>query len=268
MMGHRHALATVLLGLALGLGGCGSSGGGGGGGSRSLRPLVEAPAAEVARAQPAAGTSAELDFFDVLESRRLVCHDDVLHAALLVGNGHSESTPTARLALAKRLGYIAPDFDRPPLEAATAGELARLALRLTDGESASRMNQEQSLTRLAARGVVPMTVRPYQGVTGAQLISVMAGVRAEIASRPLARVTLADAPAAAAAAIEPGLAPAPVAATPESSAVASADEAGGRPTGGGRGEPLPESARDPALEEPRRASEPTWTPGRPLKRPE
>jgi hypothetical protein len=126
------------------------------------------------------------------------------------------------------------------------------------------MNQEQSLTRLAARGVVPMTVKPYQGVTGAQLISVMAGVRAEIASRPLVRATLADAPIAAA--IEPGSTPAPVTATPMSSAVASADEAGGQPTGVGRGEPLPETARDPALEEPRPASEPTWIPGRPLKR--
>lgn len=265
MMDHRHALAMVLVGLALGFGGCGS-GGSAGSGSRSLRPLVEAPAAELARAEPTAGTSAELDFFDTLETRRLVCHDDVLHAALLVGNGHSEATPMTRMALARRLGYLAPDFDRPPLEAATAGELARLALRLTDGESASRVNQEQSLMRLAARGIVPMSVKPYQGVTGAQLISVMAGVRAEIANRPLARVALADEPAASPS--EPVAQPAPVTATPASSAVASVDEAGGRPSGGGRGEPLPESARDPALEEPRPASEPTWTPGRPLKRPE
>lgn len=265
MLRHRYALAMVLLGLALCLSGCGS-GGGASGGSRSLRPLVEAPAAEVARAQPAAGSSAELDFFDALESRRLVCHDDVLHAALLVGNGHSEPTPPLRLTLARRLGYVAADFNRPPLEAATAGELARLALRLTDGEAASRMNQEQSLMRLAALGWVPTSVKPYQGVTGAQLISVMAGVRAEIASRPLARVSLADVPPAAA--IEAGSAPASAAATSGSSAVASADEAGGRPTGAGRGEPLPESARNPALEEPRPSSEPMWTPGRPLKRPE
>lgn len=267
MICKQQALATFMLGLALGLGGCGT-GGGAAGGSRSLRPLVEASAVDVAQAQPVAGTSANLDFFDTLESRRLVCHDDVLHAALLVGNGHSEPTPTARLALARRVGYVAPDFNRPPLEAATAGELARLALRLTEGESAARTNQEQALMRLASRGMVPMSVKPYQGVTGAQLISVMSGVRGEIGNRPMARVALADEPVPAIAEVVPAVTPpAPQTLPTGSSAVASADEEGAT-SGGGRAEPLPESARDPSLEEPKPVNDPKWVPGRPLKRPE
>lgn len=267
MIGIQRGAAVVLGGVLLVAGGCASEGG-----SMSLRPLVESSAAELPSAQPTGAAS--LDFFDTLESRRLVCHDDVLHAALLVGNGHSEPTPAARMALARRLGYVPQEFSRPAREAATAGELARLAVHLSDGDDVSGLTQDAALSRLTARGAIPVSVKAYQGVTGAQLLSVMSVVRLANQDRPMARVMLGDGAAGSSVA---AAAPVPVAPSPRSSAVASAADAGagevggaGVAGGGGPAEPLPDSARDPALEQPTAApaNDPTWVPGRPLKRPE
>ena len=55
-----------------------------------------------------------------------------------------------------------------------AASLMRSMMRAT---SPAPLSQEQSIARLAQWGLIPARVKPYQGITGAQLVTVLAGVR-------------------------------------------------------------------------------------------
>jgi hypothetical protein len=189
-------------------------------------------------------------------------------------------------------------FDRPAHEAATIGEVARIMLRITDGPgSTSRLTQEQAVLRLAGRGLMPAGARPYQGLTGAQLLTVLGGVRTAMGDRARPHVQLSadarpPAPAPPAAAQPPAPQGASPTAEPGASAMASAE--GGSPA---RAEPLPPGATDASIERapqppspsapqggqanvaevrhaeplppppPRPAKPRVWVPGKPLRKP-
>ncbi len=213
------------------------------------RPVLETSAVE---ASAASGADSDLDFFDSLESARLVCHDDVLNAALLLGNGESGPTYADRVMLARRLGYVESGFDRPAREAATLGEVAKVFVRVSDGAAAGdRLSQEQAMTRMAARGLMPADAKPYQGMTGAQLLTVMSGVRTAMGERERPHVRLAAAAAVEAAPATPLAAATPspmespgvATTTSDASTVASADG-----SVGAKAEPLPPAATDFSIE--------------------
>jgi hypothetical protein len=228
--------AAIVLVVAAAVGGCGKS-------ATSKRPLLASSATEAATLGTADEGSSELDFFDALATRNLVCHDDVLHGALLLGNGESAATYPDRVALAKQLGYVDLSFSRPALEASTLGEVAKVMLRVSEGSAmAGRYNQEQAMLRLAGRGLMPVQAQPYQGMTGAQFVTVLAGVRESMDDRPRPRIRLVNAESIppAVPASEP-----PAATLSDSSAIASAD--GGA---GAAGEPIPASALDRSIEKP------------------
>jgi hypothetical protein len=118
--------------------------------------------------------ASQLEFFDDMEKQALVCHDDALHASLLMGAGINATTFEQRTAMAVKLGWIAPGFDRPAREAITVGEACRILARMM-GESAT-ISQEQAVERVASVGGLPANLKTYQGITGAQLMSVLGAV--------------------------------------------------------------------------------------------
>ncbi len=119
----------------------------------------------------------QLDFFDDLERQPLVCHDDALHACLLLGAGVNATTFDQRIAMASQLGWITPTFDRPAREAATVGEVCRIAATMLDGRDAREtLSVDQAVLRISQISPLPSTLKAYQGITGAQLLSVLSGV--------------------------------------------------------------------------------------------
>lgn len=112
-----------------------------------------------------------LRFFDELETRGLASHDDALEGALLVATGRGEATYPRRLETARRLGLVEPAFDRPAREACTIGEVSVLVARLL--RTPEPVTPELATRSLIERGVLPEVVRPYQGLTGAQLVSML-----------------------------------------------------------------------------------------------
>lgn len=183
----RSAGALLLAAGAIGLSGCESGG----------RPLVGSSAVmATARVTPggveAGDLGSELDFFDALSQRTLVCHDDVIHAALLLGNGASAPTYVERIALANRLGYLERGFEAPPLEAATVGEVAQVMRRVMQRETgaAAPLNQQQSILWMASHGLLPAGARPYQGLTGPQLLTILGAVREAMPDHRPARTRL------------------------------------------------------------------------------
>jgi uncharacterized glyoxalase superfamily protein PhnB len=59
----------------------------------------------VAESYPGSGVE-QLNFFDAIEKRDLVSHDDALHAALLLFAGQSATTYAQRAARAKQIGLV------------------------------------------------------------------------------------------------------------------------------------------------------------------
>lgn len=273
----RRLIALLLLAAVPVLGACS------GGAKSPGRPVLAASVVPaVAPGDWAPSVDAELEFLDAVAGRPLVCRDEAVHAALLLGNGSSAPDARSRAALAAQLGYTPPFSGRSPREAATLGEVAQMVAAVLERGPGVR-SQEEALASLVSRGFVPASSKAYQGLTGAQLLTILAGARAELGHRELARVRLDQA--------EPrGKPKSPQAA----SALASADAGGGAAAAG---DPLPESATDPAIERPTGPSgrsapaappprpqpqpnaapeppapiptgspSPGWVPGRPLKR--
>lgn len=144
------------------------------------RPVISGSAAADAGG---VGPVAELEFFDRLESVPLVCHDEVLHALLLLSAAPAANTDE-RLAAARAAGWIDPGFDRNPREAATIGEVARMLVHIRDGERVGRISQDRAVSRLVTRGWLPTQAKAYQGLTGVQLISLVGAARREAGSEP------------------------------------------------------------------------------------
>lgn len=261
--GFAAVAATILVGLAGGLVGCETTGGGPIGG----RPTVASSAVE----STWEGASA-LDFFDSLEGKPLVCHDEVIHGALLLAMGTSAEGYPGRLALARKMGYVDARFDRPAREAATIGEVAKVLVRVTDGPRSegvgAGLTQDAAIQRLAARGWLPANVKAFQGLSGAQFLTLlsgateaMAGHRGDHADRPSVKFEEE-------AAVAPGTAPVSAAPQTGSSSFASAAEPAEVPeavvvvktvgSAPSRVEAAVTGATPPAAKK--------WVPGRPLKK--
>lgn len=115
---------------------------------------------------------AQLDFFDALERRDLVSHDDTIHAVLLLFTGQSGQTYSQRAGRAKQLGLLDPKFDRPAREAATVGELAQLLASGMHRPSAAQ--GAEATTDMISIGVLPDTAAEGSGVTGIQFLTILA----------------------------------------------------------------------------------------------
>ncbi len=154
-----RALPALLLGgAATGLSGCGSA--------PEARPVVPTTAAQLFGSDPAY----ELDFYDRLDRLPVVSYDDAIHSVLLL-NGQSAFSYPQRVALAKQRGLLEDNFNRPPREAVTIGEVAVMIERvITD-----RVDQSYggATSRLATRGILPDSARPTQGLTGSQMLAVL-----------------------------------------------------------------------------------------------
>jgi hypothetical protein len=182
------ALSAVLTGLALVAGGCAPAHT-----APNRRPTAEASVSE--SLDPATFGPAALSYFDELETRGFVVHDDVLEAALLLGTGQgaplSPNGPVAvheRIALAEALGYVDLGYSRPPREAATIGETAVVLLRVLRG-SDGRVPADQAVRELVGMGALPPTARSAQGLTGAQLISMLGSMNDAMRRAGVSRVT-------------------------------------------------------------------------------
>ena len=134
--------------------------------------------------------TSQLEFFDDLEKQSLVCHDDALHACLLLGAGINATTYEQRKAMAGKLGWISASFDRPAREAATLGETCRMLARMMGKPEST--TQEEAMSVVAALGtkgpdhapaLIPEHLRPYQGLTGAQLLTILGAVHDEVSPR-------------------------------------------------------------------------------------
>lgn len=154
------------------------------------RPMVAQSA--VSRAK-SSGEDALLAFFDDLETRPLASHDDAIHSCLLLGVGQSAESYEQRVGAARQLGYVSPNFDRPGNEASTIGEVSQMLLGVLEGQRPE--NKEVALQRLVRRGIAPATARVNQGLTGAQLVSLVGGIRDAMQTEGVKRTSMPTTPA-------------------------------------------------------------------------
>lgn len=155
------------------------------------RPKVEASAAEMyvtAEAlEPEWGPGqSELNFFDELVTREEVVNDDALHACMLLGTGVSLPTYDERVAVARRLGWLQRKPARPPREAATVGEVSRIIVRMMGDKK--RVTPARATERLQQMGLLPSDIHHYQGLTGAQLVSLLGQVEEALGPADLAAI--------------------------------------------------------------------------------
>lgn len=237
---RRAGLACSLAAAVAFTGGCS--------GGKSSRPQVIASAAEqTISAHPqtqatdssaggaevggGGGVESELDFYDRLQATPLVSHDDAIASVLILATGSPGVAYEQRVEMARRLGLLPGGFDRPGREASTAGEVAQMVVVVIDQRSGRRSGDE-SVTFLAERGIVSRSVRPYQGLTGAQLMSMIGAAEDAMKTTGVARVAPPNVPApqvartpAPAAPAAATSAPAPVPAAPIAQASAPEPEA-------------------------------------------
>lgn len=181
------ALVVLTLLGAIAPGGCAGPGGGGARGTN--RPMVARSAAESGVFEPV-GASPVLRFYDELETRGLACHDDALESVLLLTAGVGASTYDERVRRATELGLLAPGFSRPAREAVTVGEVSVLIARAE--QPGREIDPQAAVDVLVASGALPSTIRPNQGITGAQLLSVIghaADARRESGTAPASPMT-------------------------------------------------------------------------------
>jgi hypothetical protein len=209
------------------------------------RPTVGQTAVQASAAD---GPDALITFFDDLEARPLAAQDDAIHAALLLGTGRSGGSYAERVAMARELGYLPKGFDRPGNQAVTIGEVSAMLARVL-GQTPP--DQASAVRALVSRGALPATAEANQGLTGAQLVSMVGMTQDAMAAEGVARV---EAPVVAVAAAPKPEAPKP-AATPESApaptpAVAQAEPAPPAPV-------APAVANAPEQPDPAEAVQPT-----------
>lgn len=201
------------------------------------RPSVKVTAADMYSWGPGAAAQ-QLEFYDEVESREIVAHDDVLHAALLFGRGASAPTFAQRIALAREQGWVDRSFSRPPHEAATVGEVSQIMARVMGLDGSS---PQAGVASLSQAGVLPEGLTAHQGISGRQFLALLGRSydwlqrdQAAAMHRPLpTRPPAVDLEAQAARA---DAAPAPAAQQPARPAAASPRA---------MGEPLPDLPNDP-----------------------
>lgn len=129
---------------------------------------------------------AELAFFDDLEMRPLASQDDAIHACLLLGTGSSGTSFEQRMGMAKELGYVPREYNRPARQAITMGEVSTMVVKILEGE---RRSEGDALAKLVHRGIAPASASANQGLTGAQLVSMAGGVRDAMGLEGVPRVS-------------------------------------------------------------------------------
>lgn len=240
-MRTRTVPAVALALVCLLLGACASP--------QEARPILER---SVVESIPAASPASEIEFFDALAERPLVCHDDALQSVLLLKGSASANDYPARVKQAQELGLLDSGFDRPAREAATIGDVSKLLVRATDEPATiGRLSQDRAVSRLVTRGWLPTQARSFQGLTGAQMVTLITAAGDQLASQP--RTEPAQTAPAAASSEEPIARPRPeplpvVAVEPERPVVA---------------KPIEPSVAAPTPPAPST----TWLPGKPIKRP-
>lgn len=128
----------------------------------------------------------ELNFFDELATRDEVVNDDALHACMLLGTGVSLPSYDDRVAVAKRLGWLQRKPARPPREAATVGEVSRIMVRMMGDKR--RVTPARATERLQTMGLLPPESRHYQGLTGAQMVSLLGQLEEALGPADLAGI--------------------------------------------------------------------------------
>lgn len=176
--------ASVVGCLLGGLTGCSGAGPG------INRPVASESASDIVARSPGVSSPAGdatmlLNFFDELEARPLAVHDDVLEGALVLGTGRGGTSFDDRVAKASSLGYINPGFNKPALEASTLGEVAQTLARVRRGGQGVTI--DEAMRELIASKAIPPTSKAVQGVTGAQLVSVMGSVQDAMRASGVAR---------------------------------------------------------------------------------
>ncbi len=147
-----------------------------------------------------------MEFYEVLARRRLVCRDDMLHAALLAEPGVNAPSYSRRVAIAAQQGWIdAGDWRGRPREVVTLEDAARIM----DSALLGHRPDGSSLSRVKGAGLVPRTSVAQAPLTGAQAIAVARAIDAG-SSTGVARATPAP-PAAPPPPPPPPPAPEPVA---------------------------------------------------------
>lgn len=221
------------------------------------RPMVRASAAENVVGQTA---QSQLNFFDDLELRPLAAQDDAVHAVLLLGTGQSGENYEHRVLLAKKLGYLPATFNRPGRQAVTVGEVAVMLSAVAEPKAAR--TSEAAVDWLVKSGVLAQRLPAYQGLTGAQLVSLVGQMQDKLQAMGVKRAQLPVLPVP-----KPAAAPvAEVAAKPTATGRTSAGRSEALPELGGaakpaavastgkprgRGEPLPDvpaGTKGPAVE--------------------
>jgi len=167
-MSLRGTVLAVLVGAVV-MGGC-SHGGDKASAKVPQRPLIKESAVEAASRQDGSA----LAFYDALESLPLASQDDAVNASLLLGTGQSAPSYDQRVAAAKTLGYLPGDYSRPARQAVTVGEVSSMFIGILEGKL---HDPDDALMRMQRRNAVTLNVQSYNGLTGAQLASVIGATR-------------------------------------------------------------------------------------------
>lgn len=173
MMTRKTSMGLAVGGwiLAAAMGGCSS---GGGKPEFVHRPMVTQSAPEAVMASEDPSSAA---FFDELERVPLASQDDAVHAALLLATGTSQPTWPMRERAAQQLGLLPTDFARAGREAVTVGEVSQMFSKILTGKRAA--SEDAAVGIMVERGILPETRLAAQGLTGAQLLS-MLGVTQDV----------------------------------------------------------------------------------------
>lgn len=169
----RTSVVAGVIALLVGCGGNRSESGATKPGVPNDRPLVQASAAE---ALPDGRALHTLRFFDELESRNLVAHDDAIEGVLLLATGRGGENFRHRVNLAKQLGLLDSAFARPAREASTIGEVSSMVVRVLGRTGPGQGDDpQQAVAELVSLSILPPPARTQQGLTGAQLVSILGG---------------------------------------------------------------------------------------------
>ena len=131
---------------------------------------------------------AEMDFWDELAETRAVSNHDATHALLLSFGGDAAQDYAARVAEAKKRGWISDSAELPPNETARVGWIAR-AICMEAGISGGITMRvlgprpRYAVRELNFRGWLP-NMSPNQALSGLHLIALLSAVEDEQEDKP------------------------------------------------------------------------------------
>jgi hypothetical protein len=145
---------------------------------------------ESSAAETHGGAEGELDFWDDLQTRRVVTNHDALHGLLLLADGTDERAGYEdRLAEARRRGWVDEDDAPPANESAAMGMLAVAACDMLDVRGGVTMRIFGRSPRYCTRELVYMEIIPprteQQALSGLQFIDFVSRLEARMSRRPM-----------------------------------------------------------------------------------